>query len=178
MYTNKSCWRSLIASEKSFTLSMINPFPFRLAPGQSRPLCFRLSISNAAASTLSFRLLYNVHGSPAVFSSPVLCYTLTQQTTTSPHKFTYLLPSGIVSYAILRPPSIDSLSESSSRPVLPVLVNLHGAGLEADSHQVRHMLDAVPDLKAWVIFPTGVTPWSGDDWRMLHQELAEGASVD
>ena len=48
-----------------------------------------------------------------------------------------------------------------------MLLNFHGAGLEADSDQVRHMLDSVPDLRAWVLFPTGVTPWSGDDWRML-----------
>jgi len=48
---------------------------------------------------------------------------------------------------------------------LPILLNLHGAGLEADSYQVRHMLDSVPDLHAWVLFPTGGTPWSADDWR-------------
>lgn len=47
----------------------------------------------------------------------------------------------------------------------PVLLNLHGAGLEADSEQVRHMLDGVEDLPAWTIFPTGGTAWSGDDWR-------------
>lgn len=48
---------------------------------------------------------------------------------------------------------------------LPILLNLHGAGLEADSQRVRHMLDTVPDLRAWVLFPSGVTPWSADDWR-------------
>jgi predicted esterase len=48
----------------------------------------------------------------------------------------------------------------------PVLLNLHGAGLEADSHQVRHMLDAVPDLCAWVLFPSGLSGWSGDDWHV------------
>jgi predicted esterase len=45
-------------------------------------------------------------------------------------------------------------------------LNLHGAGLEADSQQVSHMLDAVPDLDAWVLFPTGMSPWSGDDWHV------------
>ncbi|KAA6409819.1 MAG: hypothetical protein FRX48_06431 [Lasallia pustulata] len=48
---------------------------------------------------------------------------------------------------------------------LPILLNLHGAGLEADSQRVRHMLDTVPDLRAWVLFPSGVTPWSADDWH-------------
>jgi hypothetical protein len=48
-----------------------------------------------------------------------------------------------------------------------VLVVLHGAGLEADSERVRHMLDASPELCAWLLFPSGVTSWSGDDWRGL-----------
>ena len=48
---------------------------------------------------------------------------------------------------------------------MPVLLNLHGAGLEADSDQVRFMLDSVPKIEAWVLFPTGGTTWSGDDWR-------------
>lgn len=83
-----------------------------------------------------------------------------------PHKLTFLHPGGIVSYAILRPPSPEALREVSKSRALPILLNLHGAGLEADSQQVRHMLDTVPDLHAWVLFPTGVTPWSADDWRM------------
>jgi predicted esterase len=45
------------------------------------------------------------------------------------------------------------------------MLMLHGAGLEADSDMVRHSLDSLPDLCAWVLFPTGVTPWSGDDWH-------------
>ena len=48
---------------------------------------------------------------------------------------------------------------------LPIQLNLHGAGLEADSPQVRHMLDPLPDLRAFVLSPSGVTPWSGDDWH-------------
>ena len=86
------------------------------------------------------------------------------RTVDSPHKFTYLHPSGIVSYAILRPPSTKAICEVTELK-LPILLNLHGAGLEAGSDQVRHTLDPVPDLHAWVLFPTGVTPWSGDDWR-------------
>ena len=30
---------------------------------------------------------------------------------------------------------------------------------------VAHALDPLPDLCAWVLFPTGVTPWSADDWH-------------
>ena len=56
--------------------------------------------------------------------------------------------------------SVDGLDNS-----LPVVVNLHGAGIEADSDQVRHMFDGAPDLEGWLVSPTGMTPWSGDDWR-------------
>lgn len=83
----------------------------------------------------------------------------------SPHKFTFLHPSGIISYAILRAPSKKVCLWTGQKQELPILLNLHGASLEADSHQVRHMLDAIPDLPSWVVFPTGVTPWSADDWR-------------
>lgn len=80
------------------------------------------------------------------------------------HKVTHLHPAGIVSYAILRPPSPKATCASDQRSA-PVLLQLHGAGLEADSYLVAHALDSLPDLCAWVLFPTGVTPWSADDWH-------------
>ncbi|KAL1587647.1 hypothetical protein WHR41_03449 [Cladosporium halotolerans] len=77
-----------------------------------------------------------------------------------------IAPGGMVSYAILRPPSLKAIETCNSPDgKLPILLALHGAGLEADSDQVRHGLDPLPDLCAWVLFPTGVTPWSGDDWH-------------
>ena len=45
------------------------------------------------------------------------------------------------------------------------MLGLHGAGVEADSEQVRSSFDAAPDLQCWLVSPTGMTPWSGDDWR-------------
>lgn len=71
---------------------------------------------------------------------------------------------GIVSYAILRPPSPKATCRSGQKSA-PVLLQLHGAGLEADNYLVAHALDSLPDLCAWVLFPTGVTPWSADDWH-------------
>ncbi len=88
-----------------------------------------------------------------------------QRSTHDPHKITFLHPGGIVSYAILRPPSRNASHECGSHVSLPVLLQLHGAGLEAESDLVAHALDSMPDLCAWVLFPTGVTPWSGDDWH-------------
>lgn len=81
-----------------------------------------------------------------------------------PHKITFVHPGGMASYAMLRPPAKNA-SCDSRQTKLPVLLALHGAGLEADSPMVTGALDPVDDLCAWVLFPTGVTPWSGDDWH-------------
>jgi predicted esterase len=87
-----------------------------------------------------------------------------QRSISEPHKVTHLHPSGIVSYSILRPPSANAVQSSSSSD-LPVLLQLHGAGNEASSKMVSGALNSLPDLRAWVLFPTGVTPWSADDWH-------------
>lgn len=82
------------------------------------------------------------------------------------HKVTFIHPARIVSYAILRPPPPSPIcdTDNGSR-TMPVIVGLHGAGLEAKGAQVRKMLDAAYKICSWKIFPTGVTWWSGDDWH-------------
>ncbi|KAH1696449.1 hypothetical protein KXW95_001455 [Aspergillus fumigatus] len=80
-------------------------------------------------------------------------------------KLTYYY-AGIVSYAILRPPPVTCAPAfPEGDGALPVIVGLHGAGVKADSVQVREMLDAAYGTCAWIISPSGVTPWSGDDWH-------------
>jgi predicted esterase len=81
-----------------------------------------------------------------------------------PHKVTHLHPSGIVSYSILRPPSPNAVGTSSTSK-LPILLQLHGAGVEASWDEVSQSLNCMPDLRAWVLFPSGVTPLSADDWH-------------
>ena len=144
---------------------MIEQAPLALAPGQSRPLAFYVSSKGRPVHSISLKITYAARTCLESLLSTVLFHELRVRNIHSPHKFTFLHPSGTVSYAIIRPPSnaIDEIRQSQ----LPILLNLHGAGLEADSDQVRHMLDPVPDLPAWILFPTGVTPWSSDDWRNL-----------
>jgi len=68
---------------------------------------------------------------------------------------------------MLRPPQHQSLtSDHIQAKQLPILLNLHGAGLEADNPQLTRSLDAVSDLPVWTLFPTGGSPWSGDDWHI------------
>lgn len=129
-------------------------------------------MSSPKAYTLCLKILYKVNRSPVILYSGLISHTFLNLTVHDPHKITFRHPGSIVSYAILRAPSPTASHGLNRAQTLPVILNLHGAGLEADSQQVRHMLDAIPDLRGWVIFPSGVTPWSGDDWRMfLHNDI-------
>ncbi|KIV92841.1 hypothetical protein PV10_04105 [Exophiala mesophila] len=131
-----------------------------LAPGQSRPLRLRLSLDACGQDFVQFSLKYTTaNASTATKSFDV---RLQYASIDSVQKVTFLHPSGVVSYAMLRPPSSTS---STPESVLPVMINLHGAGVEADSDQVRASFDDVPNLPTWLLFPTGMSQWSSDDWH-------------
>ena len=163
----------LIVAQDAFKTVILGETPFRLAPGQSRPLAFRLSMLNPNVRKVTLTIDFKINGYPQLLSQGLISHTFHEYSVYEPHKITYLHPGGIVSYAILRAPSRNA-ARGSPEQALPVILNMHGAGLEADSQQVRHMLDPVPDLPGWVLFPTGVTPWSGDDWRILLQDNITG----
>lgn len=139
-----------------------------IAPGQTRPVAFQIMCIPGISLPhidveLSYSLVSEEKGERSLHVSalPKLVSSIHD-----PQKLTYFHPGGMVSYAILRPPSLKAIETcNASDGKLPILLTLHGAGLEADSDQVRHGLDSLPDLCAWVLFPTGVTPWSGDDWH-------------
>ena len=144
---------------------MVDHRPITLKAGQSRPLKFCMSTSISLPSSMVFEVHYCFHGNAEPLSS-IFSHTFSTSDMHSPHKISFLHPSGTVSYAILRPPSRLLCSNMTIERHLPILLCLHGAGLEASSDEVRHMLDSLPDLPSWILFPTGGTPWSGDDWRM------------
>ena len=139
-------------------------------------MAFEIDISKPLLSLepLKIKITYVLQNSVGTFLSAVTTLDFSPRNLHEPQKITYRHPGGIISYAILRPPSAAATGLVDSYSKLPVLLSLHGAGLEADSHEVRHMLDEVPDLKAWVIFPTGVTSWCGDDWREFFWLVSEG----
>ena len=87
----------------------------------------------------------------------------------SPFKLTHRHPSGIISYSILLPPSLPANSTACPRHVdtqgAPILLQLHGAGVDVDSRMVYEVIASFPPLCAWLLFPSGVTTWSGDDWH-------------
>ncbi|KAH8716837.1 hypothetical protein GQ44DRAFT_688581 [Phaeosphaeriaceae sp. PMI808] len=134
-----------------------------IAPGQTRPVAFKISLPSHNISTMAYNVAYRIESSTQQFTLQVF-QDLNHISLYHPHKITFLHPGGVVSYAMLRPPAKNATCRSSLKK-LPVLLVLHGAGLEADNPMVTNALNPVSDLCAWVLFPTGSTPWSGDDWH-------------
>lgn len=140
--------------------------PLDLLGYQTRPLVFRIYLGDSSQKELSAEILYKIHrGNDEIVQSLPLRLRLTEKLVSQDQKLTYYY-AGVVSYAILRPPPVTCAPAfPEGDGALPVIVGLHGAGVKADSVQVREMLDAAYGTCAWIISPSGVTPWSGDDWR-------------
>lgn len=134
--------------------------PLQIAAQQTRPLVFNISLLTGHEPRFSVEVTYQTaDGSLRALYFDI---NLEQRQLSDPLRITYLHPAGIVSYAVLRAPPLKSCDISIPAPVILVL---HGAGLEADSAQARDMLDGAYGTCAWMLFPSGVTSWSGDDWR-------------
>lgn len=143
----------------------------RLAPGQSRPVRMTLWSIEVLQETIHFELQYtpeNARSRHKAFAA-----SLRHTSNSSLQKLTFLHPSGVVSHALLRPPPASYLPAANHR--VPVLMNLHGAGVEVDGSLARHMFDAAPDLPVWILSPSGMTPWSADDWHTWGFADAEAA---
>jgi hypothetical protein len=139
--------------------------PIVLVAGQTRPVAYNYSLSANNVSSIHLTFTYRATNGGNQSSTLSVSQPVVGKSIYSPHRITYLHPGGMVSYAMLRPPATNATCYSGKTTQLPVLIANHGAGLEADSPMVTQALDPVSDLCAFVLFPTGVTPWSGDDWR-------------
>lgn len=135
-----------------------------IEPYQTRPAIFRIDHLMEGQREFSFVVGYRLAGEPELKVTQPVKVSLQVRSMGEPQKYTFFHQSGILSYAIIRPPMNTSCYQPYKQN-LPVLLSLHGAGLEADDETVRHMLDDAYGVCAFIIFPTGVTPWSGDDWR-------------
>jgi hypothetical protein len=147
--------------QASLNISLLIP-NLVISPGQTRPVAFFIA-TYPAPEQLQIELHLDISEPTGLPEVLLISQPLRRRQIGDPHKVTFLHPGGIVSYAILKPPA--SNISCSDFGALPVLLQLHGAGIEADSDQVVHALDAAPTIRAWTLFPTGVTTWSGDDWR-------------
>ncbi|KAH7089554.1 hypothetical protein FB567DRAFT_590365 [Paraphoma chrysanthemicola] len=134
-----------------------------LAAGQTRPVTLHIVLPSQNASSIVYNITYRSISNTAQ-STLQVSQDLTHRSMYDPHKITFVHPGGMVSYTMFRPPAKNATCHNSHSKA-PVLLALHGAGLEADNGMVTAALDPVSDLCAFVLFPTGVTPWSGDDWH-------------
>ena len=141
---------------------MIRQVPVNIASTQCRALVLHINCSVLNLSHVYFRVL---SGRQQPFQCRLILWRFSQRSLRDPHQITYLHPSGIVSRAIVRPPSLKACQDHPSQRQMPVFLHLHGAGLDIRNRTVEDMMSPIPDLPAWVLFPSGVTAWSGDDWR-------------
>jgi predicted esterase len=155
------------ASRQQCLAELVSKQTIRFVPGQTRPVAIRIACVPPVTGRgpVRFSIMYRQANTRTAVRSAWVYAVPTIRELHEPQKITYLHPGGIVSYAILRPPSESAHCEHGHDVSAPVLLALHGAGLEADNDLVRHALDELPNLCSWVLFPTGVTPWSGDDWH-------------
>jgi len=156
--------KSLTVNKEIVNTEMVGIVPLRLAPGQTRPLAFSLRLRSAGLG-VRFTIMYKQEDESTFAHSDVVSFDFVVRSLNDPHKVTFLHPSRTVSYTVLRPPSKIACRDVGVHNAMPVMLALHGAGVEADSRQARSSFDAAPDLDCWLVYPTGMTPWSGDDWR-------------
>ncbi|KAI4727893.1 hypothetical protein E4T49_04322 [Aureobasidium sp. EXF-10728] len=154
------------ANDSSYFVWLLQPDDFRVVAGQTRPLALAISCNTDCSPYLGIDIEYGIVGHGHSQASVLhVDHQFTQRGLYEPLKVTFYHPGGMVSYAILKPPPTNISCPLDSEGLLPVLLQLHGAGVEADSDLVRHALDSL-DLCAWAVFPTGSTAWSGDDWHV------------
>lgn len=139
--------------------------PIKVVPGQTRPIGFRLNCVPPYSGRQNLDLKYYIEGEDKERSLRITTSPEVYEDRHVPHKVTYVHPSGVVSYAILRPPSSNASCGCYANDALPVLLGLHGAATNAEDFNVAHAFDPLPDLCAWLLIPQGTTPWSGDDWH-------------
>lgn len=150
-------------NDTAYFVWLAQPSSIRLVPGQTRPIAFVISCEADCPTDIRIEVEYGLMGpGPSVLS---VDHVITRKTVSDPHRITFLNPGGMVSYAILRAPTLNEACARGSDNNLPVLLQLHGAGVDADADSIRHAFDPVPDLCAWGLYPTGSTAWSGDDWH-------------
>ncbi|KAH6585596.1 hypothetical protein BASA50_001204 [Batrachochytrium salamandrivorans] len=135
--------------------------PLKIAPGQVVPISFQFG-----APFDNFPLKFTLHISlkcmdtKEEFDVPVGTFNLVTRTWGDAYKFTYYGNDGSVQYSMVKPP-IQACTRSA-KIGCPVVVALHGVGVDADS---PFWLDSVRRQDfAWVLYPTGGTGW-GFDWH-------------
>lgn len=158
---------SIESTTKAFHAGSWLPVQVRLAPGQARVLVFTLhQIERYTGDSVSLLIRFRDSrgGAPSLeldITIPMVQKPAWTVDSEYVYKGTYLL-AGTPTYYMAKPPI-------KCDPQAPVVVALHGAGVEADhpvwTSSVRRQ------SSSWVVFPTGGTPW-GLDWHGISAKSA------
>jgi len=131
----------------------------RLAPGQQRPIPVRISRVERPF-TISVHIEYHYLQSSTPHTRTFSHQLPVVQNIFTPHQFTYIHSSRIVTSGIVKPPK-----SIVSGKVAYMLFALHGAGVENNSpFWAKDAYRELKDVNAYIIQPSGVTSW-GDDWH-------------
>ena len=150
-------------NDTAYFVWLAQPENIRIAPGQTRPLTFVIACKIDCSPNVQIDIEYNQFGQDSNTLS--VSQVIQQRAIHEPHKRTFLHPGGMLSYAILRPPTTKVACPTGPDNKLPIFLLFHGAGVEAEDDLYKNAMDPVPDLCAWLLIPTGSTPWRGDDWH-------------
>ncbi|KAF2478799.1 hypothetical protein BDY17DRAFT_328315 [Neohortaea acidophila] len=145
-------------------IELIADSPIKLVSTQTRPINFRIACIPSYNRRLILHIKWTFEGEKQQRSLFLAGRPKVHPEIAPSHRFTFLHPSGIVSWAILRPPSVHA-SCGGANASLPVMLSLHGAGVNANDDPLVHMYDPLPDLCTWLLLPQGTTSWAGDDWH-------------
>ncbi|KAJ3196267.1 hypothetical protein HK101_009532 [Irineochytrium annulatum] len=149
-------------------------FTFKLAPGQVFPLPVELYVDPPDATPpeyVDLDLLVTDLDTDESFTVAAGRYYLDRREWGQEYKITFVDYDGSVQYAMARPPK-KGCRTSETR--CPVVLALHGAGVEASS---PFWTQAYRQQEySWLLFPTGRTPW-GFDWHGPSHENVEQALI-
>ncbi|KAJ3388598.1 hypothetical protein HDU92_001416 [Lobulomyces angularis] len=164
-------------------------FSIKLAPGQIYPVPFELLLDDALNESFSWRSVtfevtlidiqsneeFTVQLKPENVPEEgeveigvekkmfEVGFQLRNATWGDIYKVTFDGYDGAIQYVMVRPPANPcSNLEDSSHNKCPVIIALHGAGVEASSEFWTNALKQRSDC--WILFPTGRTAW-GFDWH-------------
>ncbi|KAF9576165.1 hypothetical protein EC968_010288 [Mortierella alpina] len=157
--------------------------PISLYPSVHRPIAIRLQAAHGAGvnlvegttGELAFTLEFELESVAVVDSNKHKVMRGTLRTCTlmiaqrkwgEPYKYTFLDFDGTVQYAVAIPPSRPKSNPTDSAPVL---VSLHGAGVEVDQSPFW-LSEYTQRERTWIVLPTGRSPWKsklsrGYDWH-------------
>ncbi|KAF8938527.1 hypothetical protein BGZ58_000719 [Dissophora ornata] len=138
-----------------------------LFPSTHRPLAIRLEKFGRHSGSLDFSLQFDLEtvatNSESVALRGILetdVINIEQRTWGEVYKYTFLDFDGTVHYAAAIPPSDPSSQPTNSAPVL---VALHGAGVEV-AQSPFWLSEYKQRERTWIVLPTGRSPW-GYDWH-------------